>query len=149
MWIPYGKPEAIARVSGGVGAPCLFGTVKFYQMGKQVLVVSEIYGMPKNETGFFALHIHEGGSCQEDFTLTGSHYNPENLPHPMHAGDLPPLLNCDGRAFSAVLTGHFTIKEIIGRTAVIHEGVDDFTSQPAGNAGQKIACGLIVPCMGT
>lgn len=146
MWIPYGKPGAVARVSGGSSAPCLFGTVKFYQMGKQVLVVTEVYGLPKSETGFFALHIHEGGSCKEEFSLTGSHYNPENNPHPMHAGDLPPLLSCEGRAFSAVLTDRFTIKEIIGRTAVIHEGPDDFASQPAGNAGQKIACGLISPC---
>lgn len=146
MWIPYGKPGAIARVSGGSLAPCLFGTVKFYQMGKQVLVVAEVYGLPENETDFFALHIHEGGSCKESFSLTGGHYDPEGNPHPCHAGDLPPLLRCEGRAFLAVLTGRFTMKEVMGKVVVIHSGADDFHSQPAGNPGQKIACGVISPC---
>ena len=146
MWIPYGRPGAVARVSGSDSAPCLFGTVKFYQMGRQVLVVTEVYGLPQTDTGFFALHIHEGNSCKEGFTLTGAHYNPENALHPMHAGDLPPLLSCDGRAFSAVLTGRFSLKEVIGRVAVIHMEPDDFHSQPAGNSGEKIACGVICPC---
>ena len=146
MWIPYGKPGAVARVSGGGDAPCLFGKVKFYQIGIGVLVVAELYGLPKSDTGFFALHIHEGGSCKEDFELTGSHYDPEESEHPNHAGDLPPLLSCGGKAFLTVLTDRFTMKEVLGRTVVIHSGPDDFHTQPAGNAGRKIACGVIVPC---
>jgi Cu-Zn family superoxide dismutase len=53
------------------------------------------------------------------------------------------LLSVNGQAYLAVQTNRFTIDEIIGRTVVIHEGVDDFSSQPAGNAGRKIACGVI------
>ena len=117
MWIPFGKPQAVARVAGGNDAPCLFGTVKFYRMGKHVLVVAEINGMPKSETDIFALHIHAGHSCTgADFENTLGHYNPEEKPHPNHAGDLPPLFSCDGKAFLAVLTGRFTIPQIIGRS---------------------------------
>lgn len=58
-------------------------------------------------------------------------------------GDLPPLLSMGGRAFLAVETGRFTPCEVVGRTVVIHGSADDFHTQPAGNAGKKIACGVI------
>ena len=77
------------------------------------------------------------------FPGTGGHFNPAGAPHPAHAGDLPPLLSCGGRAYLAVLTDRFTVADIIGRTVVIHGGSDDFRSQPAGDAGTKIACGVI------
>lgn len=140
MWIPLGRPGAIARIAGGREAPCLFGTVKFYPMGKNTMVVADICGLPNSETEIFALHIHEGNHCQN----SGGHYNPEERPHPMHAGDLPPLLSCSGRGFLAVLTDRFSVKEVIGKTVIIHSSPDDFTSQPAGNPGEKIACGVIV-----
>lgn len=63
--------------------------------------------------------------------------------HPNHAGDLPPLLSAGGYAKMTVLTGRFRVDEIVGRTLVIHNGVDDFTGQPSGNSGKKIACGII------
>ena len=143
MWIPFGRPEALARVAGSEKAPCLYGTVKLYQMGKNILVVADIGGLPSSETGIFGLHIHMGGDCCDDFENTGSHYNPEGKEHPCHAGDLPPLFSCGGKAFLAVLTDRFCMQEVLGRTVVIHSGPDDFHSQPAGNAGEKIACGTI------
>ena len=144
MHIPFGRPEAIAKVLGGKEAPNLFGSVKFYQMGANVLVVADICGLPESKTNIFAMHIHEGGSCQgEGFVNTGGHYNPENKEHPSHAGDLPPLFSCGGRAFLAVMTDRFAVKDIVGRTVVIHIGPDDFTTQPAGNSGLKMACGVI------
>ena len=137
--------NAVAIIKGGDAAPALRGRVEFYQKSNGVLVVVNVDGLPKdNESGFFAFHIHEGKSCQgDDFAETLAHYNPQSTPHPMHAGDLPPLLECNGMAYMSVLTGRFSVKEIIGRTVVIHNGVDDFTTQPAGNAGRKIACGII------
>ena len=62
---------------------------------------------------------------------------------PYHAGDLPPLFSSHGQAYMAVLSGRFRIPEVLGRTIVIHSGPDDFTPQPAGNSGKKIACGVI------
>ena len=104
-----------------------------------------VSGLPReSETGFFALHIHEGGSCSgENFSDTGGHYNPHNEAHPRHAGDLPPLLLCGGGAYLAVLTDRFSVADVIGRTVVIHGGADDFHTQPAGNADTEIACGVI------
>lgn len=146
MWIPFGRPEAIARIAGSEAAPCLYGTVKLYQMGKNILVVADVGGLPCSETGIFAMHIHLGNNCGgEAFENTGSHYNPDGAEHPNHAGDLPPLFSCGGKAFLAVLTDRFCMQEVLGRTVVIHSRPDDFHSQPAGNAGEKIACGVICP----
>jgi len=64
--------------------------------------------------------------------------------HPHHAGDLPPLFGNNGYALSMFLTTRFSVSEIIGRTVILHSAPDDFTSQPAGNSGVKIACGVIV-----
>lgn len=105
-------------------------------------MTAEVSGLPHD--GFYAFHIHEGGSCTGDsFSETGSHYNPTNTSHPNHAGDLPPLLSHHGKAQMSVLTGRFRVDEIIGKTVIIHSGPDDFTTQPSGNSGQKIACGII------
>ena len=138
------NPGAIARVRGDKTYSAIHGTVKFYPHRQGVLVTADIFGLPDSETGFFALHIHEGWDCGgQGFADTGGHYNPCDRPHPRHAGDLPPLLSCDGRAYLAVLTDRFSVEEILGRTVVIHSHPDDFKTQPAGDAGTKIACGVI------
>ncbi len=137
----FDRPGAVARVCGEAG---LQGTVKFYQQPNGTLVAADICGLPKSEAGFFAFHIHEGGDCRgEGFPNTGNHFNPCELPHPQHAGDLPPLLSCNGAAHLEVLTGRFRVRDVIGRTVVIHSHPDDFHTQPSGGAGTKIACGVI------
>ena len=138
-------PDAVAEIRGGVEAPQLTGCVEFYQESGCVLIVARISGLPReSKTGFFGFHIHEGESCSGvDFSGTGSHYNPADQPHPKHAGDLPPLLACQGNVYMSVKTDRFSVNEIIGRTVVILSDSDDFHSQPAGNAGKKIACGVI------
>lgn len=141
-------PDAVAQITGGVDAPRLSGCVEFYQENGSVLIVARIFGLPtKSETGFFGFHIHQGSACTgDDFSGTGSHYNPAEQAHPEHAGDLPPLLCCNGNTYLSVRTDRFSVKEIIGRTVVIHSDPDDFHTQPAGNAGKKIACGVIQKC---
>ena len=138
-------PKTVAYMRGGTDNPGLFGIVKVYPQRRGTLVVADVFGLPaKNPSDFFALHIHEGSSCTgTGFSETGSHYDLSDSPHPQHAGDLPPLLSCQGKAHLAVLTGRFSVPEIIGRTVVLHDGPDDFHSQPAGNSGAKIACGVI------
>lgn len=138
-------PQATARFIGSPAAPVLSGTAQFCQLPQGVLVTVHVSGLPQNnDSSFFALHIHEGGSCTGDgFPNTGSHYNPSNTPHPGHAGDLPSLLSNGGEAYLSVLTNRFRLADVLGRTVVIHSGPDDFHSQPAGNAGTKIACGVI------
>ena len=138
-------PDAVAQIGGGTNAPRLSGRVQFYQEDGFVLIEAKISGLPAgSKTGFFGFHIHQGESCSgTDFSGTGSHYNPAQQMHPTHAGDLPPLLECRGSAYLSVRTDRFTVADIIGRTVVIHADPDDFHSQPAGNAGKKIACGVI------
>lgn len=139
----HSTPAAIACVTGGKAHPAIHGTVKFYPRAEGTLIVAEIRGLPNTQTNFFAFHIHEGSSCGGDFSLTGGHYNPRGALHPNHAGDLPPLLACNGKAFLSVETGRFFVRDVIGKTVVIHSDPDDFHSQPAGNSGSKIACGVI------
>ena len=145
-------PDAIANVRGGGANPRLGGTVRFYQTRYGVLVFAEVVGLPsergKCDHRVFGFHIHEGSACngnREDiFAAVGGHYNPSGCAHPAHAGDLLPLFGNHGYALSIFLTDRFTVQEIVGRTVIIHSGVDDFATQPAGNAGEKIACGRIV-----
>ncbi len=139
------KPQAIAIVRGTTHSH-IFGIVKFYQRVLGVLVEAEIRGLP-DSSSFLGFHIHEAGRCtgedKDAFSKVGAHYNPLDKAHPLHAGDLPPLLNNHGYAFGCFLSDRFTVKEVIGRGVIIHSMTDDFTSQPSGNAGEKIACGEI------
>lgn len=136
--------SAIACIHGDAAHPNLRGKVRLLPHSNGTLVVAEICGLPESETNFFVLHIHEGSDCcGEGFSDTGAHYNPCNKPHPLHAGDLPPLLSCNGRASLSVVTGRFRVKDVIGRTVVIHSHPDDFKTQPSGGSGEKIACGVI------
>ena len=145
------KPNSAADISGGENYPGIRGRVIFRQQKNGVLVTADIYGLPTGETGcdsgVFGFHIHEGEDCgsngQEPFSNTKGHYNPGECPHPYHAGDLPPLFENDGYAYMSFLTNRFTATEIIGRTVVIHLKPDVFHSQPSGNSGEKIACGVI------
>ena len=146
------KPHAVAKIQGSSYYPKTKGMVKFYQTKEGVIVSCEISRLPVSEDvckePIFAIHIHEGGSCsgnaKDFFANAGSHYNPKGCPHPYHAGDLPPLFGVNGFAFSMFLTNRFTAEEIIGKTVIIHSAPDDFTSQPSGNSGMKIACGVIM-----
>lgn len=142
--------SAVAQLCGSPAHPKLHGTVRFQQKGSGVLVTAEVFHLPcgrASEPEIFALHIHEGSSCEgnaeDPFAGAGGHYNPGNLPHPRHAGDLPPLFGNHGYAYLSVFTNRFRVSEIIGRVVIIHGRPDDFTSQPAGAAGTKIACGRI------
>lgn len=146
-----GAPDAVAVVLGSEDYPEISGEVLFYQLQNGVLVVAEVDGLPYYSdtcrNNVFAFHIHSGSECSGDahdpFSEALTHYNPKNCPHPFHAGDLPPLFENKGYAFLAFLTDRFSLSEVIGKTVIIHSGVDDFTSQPSGNSGQKLACGVI------
>lgn len=144
MLIPTTRPGAVAQVRGGREAPELTGTVRFFPMWGGVLVSAQLRGLPGGD-GIFGFHIHEGESCGgENFADTGAHFDLGGRQHPNHTGDLLPLFRCcGGRAYLAFVTSRFTIRDIIGRTVVIHSGPDDFRTQPAGNSGTKIACGVI------
>ena len=145
------RPDAWAVMSGREAHPGISGLVRFYQTRVGVLVAAEVSGLPADAEScgknVFGFHIHSGEECAGDvtdpFAAALSHYDPDGCPHPAHAGDMPPLFANHGNAFEVFLTDRFSVREIIGRTVIIHSSPDDFTSQPAGNAGVKIACGQI------
>lgn len=142
------RPQAMAWVRGGNSQPQISGLVKFYATPYGgVLVEAEIFGLPNVNTqfssDFYAFHIHEFGDCSGNFSKTGDHYNPTKEPHPKHAGDFVPLMGNQGYAWAAFYDKRFRISDIIGKSVIIHSHADDFTTQPSGNAGEKIACGVI------
>lgn len=146
-------PHIIAKVKGGSIYPEIEGTVTFVQTENGVLISAEIHNLPYQtglcSEGIFAFHIHKGECCTgtvgDEFANALSHYNPHMCPHPYHAGDLPPLFsNTNGTALMEVVTDRFKAEEIIGKTVIIHSKPDDFTTQPSGNSGDKIACGEII-----
>ena len=146
-----GRPQAVAGVAGSSAYPNISGTVRFYQTKSGVIVYADIRGLPDVwppcRSGVFGFHIHEGTSCDgnrnDPFSAAMAHYNPGGCGHPFHAGDLPPLFGCDGTAVSLFLTDRFDLADVIGKTVIIHDRPDDFTTQPSGNSGTKIACGII------
>lgn len=145
------KPCARALVTGSAEYPDIHGTVKFYKTDLGVIVCTEINGLPhqnvKCGSSVFGFHIHDGVSCtgteMDPFSNAMAHFNPDECTHPHHAGDLPPLFENNGYVFSVFLTDRFRTDEIIGKTVIIHGNPDDFTTQPSGNSGAKIACGKI------
>lgn len=137
--------KAMAMMKGDMDLPRLNGTVWFIETPMGVHVEAKIHNLPQNETGFYGFHLHEGENCMPpDFATAKGHYNPQNYPHPMHAGDFPMLLITDSMdAYLSFTTTRFSVRDIIGKTVVIHMDRDDYTSQPAGNSGKRIGCGVI------
>lgn len=138
-------PSAHAWITGSKDAPNLNGLARFYDTTQGgILVNVEIFGIPDTSpSGFHGMHIHEYGDCTPPFDKTGGHDNPNGVSHPMHAGDLLPLLSNHGYAFVSFYDTRFSIDDIIGKSVIIHSTRDDFTSQPAGDSGVKIGCGVI------
>lgn len=147
----FEEPQAQAMIKGSGEYSGINGRVTFYATPKGVLVGVEAVGFPQKaacESEFLGFHIHSGASCTgnaaDPFANAGTHYNPDSCTHPAHAGDLPVLLVNKGQVFMVFLTDNFTIRDIVGKTVVIHSKADDYMSQPSGNSGSKIACGEIV-----
>ncbi|MDE6725001.1 MAG: superoxide dismutase family protein [Ruminiclostridium sp.] len=146
-----GNPDAQAVIHGSNNYPNISGTVRFYQLCNGVIVSAEITGLPTEcqscKQPIFAFHIHNGTECcgnmTDPFAKADGHYNPNNCMHPYHAGDMPPLFGARGKAMLVFLTDRFDLSEILGKAVIIHGSPDDFTTQPSGNAGEKIACGIV------
>lgn len=141
------QPERYAYINGSNAYPEIEGMVFFYRFRRGTVVVADIANLPRTEKDIFGFHIHEGRSCTgneaDQFADAGAHYNPFLMDHPMHAGDMPALFGNNGVAWGAFFTERFLPGEVAGRTVIIHDRPDDFTTQPAGASGNKIACGVI------
>ena len=158
-YIPWLRrsPHAVAILKGDSTHPDLTGIMRFFQTEYGVLAETSLSGLPSPAdlcaSPAFGFHIHEGRQCgrpmparnitSEPFAAAMGHYNSKNCDHSHHAGDLPPLLGCSGRAYQMFLTNRFRLNEVIGRTVIVHAMPDDFTTQPSGASGERIACGII------
>ena len=153
--------SAVAQIRGGELAPDLAGRVCFFAVPGGTWIEAEVYGLPsytpagpdEQPIGPHGFHIHEGGSCAqgdmpEPFAAAGGHWNPDNQPHGNHAGDLPVLFSNHGSAIMHFFTDRFTVSQVVGKTVVIHQNPDDYRTQPAGNSGKRLGCGVIRPCYG-
>jgi Cu-Zn family superoxide dismutase len=119
-----------------------------------VHITGEIGGLTRNAS--HAIHVHEKGDCSAaDASSAGGHFNPTGQPHgrpdagPHHVGDMPSI-SADAQGVARVnlhvqgmSLGGPSTTDIVGRAVVVHAQGDDYTSQPAGNSGARIACGVI------
>lgn len=145
--------EAVVKLASASGSR-VSGRLALMPMGDGVHLRGEVGGLaPGSSHGF---HVHETGDCSAaDATSAGGHFNPSAQPHgragqgPHHAGDADNLV-ADARGVAKVdvhlrgLTlGGGAANDIAGRAVVVHAMADDYRSQPAGNAGARVACGVI------
>jgi Cu-Zn family superoxide dismutase len=153
------EPEALGAMAELIDAQGqLIGIALLIEVPEGVLITLKVEGLPPGE---HALHIHERGVCEPpDFASAGGHFNPFGKQHGLenpegpHAGDLPNIeVGPDATAETEMTATRVTLKpgqpnsllDEDGSALVIHAGPDDFKSDPAGNAGARIACGVIKP----
>ena len=143
-------PKAVANLEPTKGNEAR-GSVSFTQHGDKVRVIANLSGLkPGSEHAF---HVHEKGDCSSgDGMSAGGHFNPAGKPHgpqgaDHHAGDMPNLkADASGNASASFeLAGPSVTGDngFVGRGLVVHRDPDDYKSQPAGNAGPRIACAVI------
>lgn len=146
---PVQAAEAVAELQNQDGQPV--GEVTLRETPNGTLLHARLQDLPP---GAHAFHIHETGVCEGDFTSAGGHYNPEDVSHGienpdgMHAGDMPNVHVPDtGSLEIEVLNHQVSVEQLLaeegGTSIVIHDGADDYASDPAGDAGPRIACGVI------
>ena len=128
------------------------GTVTFAQKGDKVMVNAKVSGLAPGGHGF---HVHEKGDCTaSDGMSAGGHFNPTGKPHgdpnapDHHAGDMPMLqADASGNATLSAELGVMTVgsgvTDIVGKSVIVHKDSDDFKTQPTGNSGARVACGVI------
>lgn len=129
------------------------GSVRFTQEGDGVLVLVAVHGLPPDTT--HGMHLHQTGDCSApDGMSAGGHFNPDGKPHgpqdgPHHAGDMPAIrADANGVASATFVLRGVSVSDgphtIIGKALIVHAAADDYTTQPTGQSGARIACGVVM-----
>ena len=147
--------HAEAKLSGTYPDTTVDGTVKFdMDSGGKVTMTFDIT-VPKKAGKSIAVHIHEHGNCGDTATLAHGHWNPANAQHgkwgsaSFHVGDIGNIkLDTKGKGTLSLTTDIWTLggkpdKNILGKSIIVHGGMDDYKTQPTGNSGSRIGCGVI------
>ncbi len=147
-YIENERPALIADIRGGASNPGVRGLIHIYWLPGAILLQSEFEGLPASRV--FGFHVHNGIICgAEPFTEAGAHFDNcgDGLwcgQHPYHAGDMPPIFSdSNGHVAGQVYLDKATVAEYSGKPIVLHTMPDDFSTQPAGNSGARIACGIL------
>jgi superoxide dismutase, Cu-Zn family len=149
----FSKKQSATAILAPTKGNSVSGTVNFTQKGDMVLVEAKINGLKPNGTNGF--HVHEKGNCSApDASSAGGHFNPSSTQHggpagaARHGGDLGNLkADSNGYAQVSLEIGGVSLgtgpNSIIGKAVIVHAGADDLKTQPSGNSGARVACGLI------
>lgn len=140
---------ASAALVNAEGEPV--GTVELTETENGTLIVAKLENLPE---GTHAFHIHETGACEPSFESAGGHYNPTGGSHGFdsqdgpHAGDMPNIyVPASGELTFEMFNTRLEVDDSLldqdGAAIVIHEGADDYETDPAGAAGDRIACGVV------
>ncbi|HET9229532.1 MAG TPA: superoxide dismutase family protein [Thermoanaerobaculia bacterium] len=128
------------------------GTVSVHAEGTGVHIVADVAGVDKD--GLHGLHVHENGMCDhagadgKHFSTAGGHFNPAGADHacpptdPRHAGDLGNIQVTGGKGHLEVSAANLTVDQLAGKAIILHAGEDDCKTQPTGNSGDRLACGV-------
>lgn len=140
------RPTAAVLIKGSEEYPNLRGKMFFCGISGGTLVAAEVSGLPA-DSPFLGIHLHNGKACtgnaEDAFADAGSHLNLDSHSHPLHMGDFSVLLNNGGYALSVFVTDRFSPEQIIGYPVIIHSMPDDYRTQPSGDSGKKIGCGIV------
>ena len=147
--------HAEATLSGTYADTTVSGTVKFDTDAAGKVIMTLDLTVPAKAGKTIALHIHEHGNCGDTAKLAHNHWNPTNTQHgkwgsaSFHAGDIGNIqLDAKGKGTMSLATDLWTLggqpaKNILGKSIIVHGGMDDYTTQPSGNSGTRIGCGVI------
>jgi Cu-Zn family superoxide dismutase len=155
---PATGPTAHATLQGAPNDTDFTGTVTFTQEGDSVRVVADFAGVDK--PGKHGFHVHENGQCEhtDHFKSAGGHFNPANVEHacpptdPRHAGDLGNLEVKGGTGHLEITSNALSLSgpnSVVGKALILHAGEDDCKTQPTGNSGDRLACGVVTMGGGT
>jgi superoxide dismutase, Cu-Zn family len=147
---PAPAPKGTARAELKDQKGQAVGEVTFTETAQGTLVKGTLSNLPAGE---HAIHIHEAGKCEAPFATAGGHLNPQKKKHGIlsgegqHEGDLPNLhVAADGKVQFDFISLGINAKDLAdtdGSAVVVHAGPDDYKSDPSGNAGDRIACGVV------